>query len=56
MSINLKILFTYNTIYNPCYYWNFLCYVLKKIKKPDLEKKKDPDLQNGLGSLIRVQD
>jgi hypothetical protein len=24
--------------------------------KPDLEKKKDPDLQNGLGSLIRVQD
>ena len=24
--------------------------------KPDLEKKKDPDLQNGLGSLINVKD
>ena len=24
--------------------------------KPDLEKKKDPDLQNGLGSLLNVKD
>ena len=26
------------------------------IKKPDLNVKEDPDLQNGLGSLLRVKD
>ena len=41
----------YNTFFLKNFFLNE-----EPIKKPDLNVKEDPDLQNGLGSLLRVKD